>query len=122
MDGPKVDWMVIAPWEIPIWAAQMSHWGVTHPAARVECIQSLVEIGLHLNVKVFFAAAKVMGRYLEGTRELIPVGGAATVSLCGKGELRARKWTMGSEATQFNVNAFALARLWNPWPAHMWKG
>ena len=73
--GPKVDWTVIAPWEVPVWAAQTSHWGVTNPVARVEWVQSLVDIGIHSGVEVLFTAAKVMGRDLEGTGELIPVGG-----------------------------------------------
>ena len=108
--GPKVDWTVIVPWEIPVWAAQTSHWGVTNPAARIEWVQSLVEIGLHLSVEVFFTAAKVTGRDLEGTGELIPVGGASVVSQRGSNEPKTWKWTMGSEATQFDVNAFALAK------------
>ena len=108
--GPKVDWTVIAPWEIPIWAAQMSYWGVTNPAARVEWVQSLADIGLHSGVKVFFTAAKVTGRDLEGTGEFIPVGGASVVSQWGSNDPKTWKWTMGSEATQFDVNAFALAK------------
>ena len=108
--GPKVDWTVIAPWEIPNWAAQTSHWGVTNPAARVEWVQSLVDVGLHSGVEVFFTAAKVTGRDLEGTGELIPVGGASVVTQRGSEDPRTWKWTMGSEATQFNVNAFALAK------------
>ena len=108
--GPKVDWTVIAPWEIPMWAAQTSHWGVTNPAARVEWVQSLVDVGLHSGVKVFFTAAKVMGRDLEGTGETIPVGGASVVSQRGSDDPRTWKWMMGSEATQFDVNTFALAK------------
>ena len=108
--GPKVDWTVIAPWEIPNWAAQTSHWGVTNPAARVEWVQSLVDIGLHSGVEVIFTAAKVTGRDLEGTGELIPVGGTSVVAQRGSEEPRTWKWTMGSEATQFDVNAFALAK------------
>ena len=108
--GPKVDWTVIAPWEIPNWAAQTSHWGVTNPAARVEWVQSLVEIGLHPGVEVIFTAAKVTERDLEGTGELIPVGGASVVSQRGGEDPRTWKWTMGSEAMQFDVNAFALAK------------
>ena len=109
--GPKVNWTVIAPWEIPIWAAQTSHWGVTNPAARVEWVQSLVDVGLHSGVKVIFTAAKVMGRDLEGTEELIPTGGASVVSQRGSNEPNSWKWTMGSEAMQFDVNAFALAKV-----------
>ena len=108
--GPKVDWTVIAPWEIPVWAAQTSHWGVTNPAARLEWTQSLVEVGLHSSVEVLFTAAKVTGRDLEGTGELIPVGGASVVAQRGSEEPRTWKWTMGSEAMQFDVNAFALAK------------
>ena len=108
--GPQVDWTVIAPWEIPIWAAQTSHWGVTNPAARVKWVQSLVDIGLHSGVEVFFTAAKVTGRDLEGMGELIPVGGASVVSQRGSNDPSTWKWTMGSEATQFDVNAFALAK------------
>ena len=108
--GPKVDWTVIAPWEIPVWATQTSHWGVTNPAARVEWVQSLLDVGLHLGVEVLFTAAKVMGRDLEGTGELIPVGGASVVSQWGSEDPKTWKWTMGSEATQFDVNAFTLAK------------
>ena len=108
--GPKVDWMVIAPWEVPVWAAQTSHWGVTNPAARVEWVQSLVDVGLHLGVEVLFTAAKVTGRDLEGTGELIQVGGASVVTQQGGEDPRTWRWTMGSEATQFDVNAFALAK------------
>ena len=108
--GPKVDWTVIAPWEIPNWAAQTSHWGVTNPAARVEWVQSLMDLGLHSGVEVIFTAAKVTGRDLEGSGELIPVGGASVVSQWGSEEPRTWKWTMGSEAMQFDVNAFALAK------------
>ena len=89
--GPKVDWTVIAPWEIPNWAAQTSHWGVTNPAARVEWVQSLVDIGLHAGVEVVFTAAKVTGRDLEGMGELIPVGGASVVSQRGGDEPRTWK-------------------------------
>ena len=108
--GPKVDWMVIVPWEIPIWAAQMSHWGVTNPVARVEWVQSLMDVGLHSGVEVFFTTAKVTGRDLEGMGELIPVGGASVVSQWGSEDPKSWKWTMGSEAMQFDVNAFALAK------------
>ena len=108
--SPKVDWTVIAPWEIPNWAAQTSHWGVTNPAARVEWVQSLVDVGLHSGVEVYYTAAKVTGRDLEGTGELIPVGGASVVSQRGSEDPRTWKWTMGSEAMQFDVNAFALAK------------
>ena len=107
---PKVDWTVIAPWEVPVWAAQMSHWGVTNPAARVEWVQSLVDIGLHSGVEVIFTAAKVTERDLEGTGELILVGGASVVSQQGSNDPSTWKWTMGSETMQFDVNAFALAK------------
>ena len=69
-----------------------------------------MEIGLHSSVEVIFTAAKVTGRDLEGTGELIPVGGASVVSQRGSNEPKTWKWTMGSEATQFDVNAFALAK------------
>ena len=108
--GPKVDWTVIAPWEIPVWAAQMSHWGVTHPVARVKWVQNLMDLGLHPGIKVFITAAKVTGRDLKGTGELIPVGGASVVSSRGNSEPRTMTWTMGSEATQFDTNVFALAK------------
>ena len=69
-----------------------------------------MDIGLHAGVEVIFTAAKVMGRDLEGTGELIPVGGASVVSQRGSEEPRTWKWTMGSETMQFDVNAFALAK------------
>ena len=69
-----------------------------------------MDVGLHLGVEVFFTAAKVTERDLEGTGELIPVGGASVVSQRGSNDPRAWKWTMGSEAMQFDVNAFALAK------------
>ena len=47
---------------------------------------------------------------LEGTGELIPVGGASVVSQRGSKEPKTWKWTMGSEAMQFDVNVFMLAK------------
>ena len=105
--GPKVNLMVIAPWEIPVWAAQTSHWGVTNPAARKEWVQSLVEIGLNSSTSVFFTAAKVTWRDVG---DLTEVGGTSVVSLWGGEELHLLKWMVGSEVTQFNTNCFTLAK------------
>ena len=69
-----------------------------------------MDLGLHSGVEVFFTAAKVTGRDFEGMGELIPVGSASVVSQRGSDEPKSWKWMMGSEATQFDVNVFALAK------------
>ena len=86
--GPKVDLTVIAPWEVPNWAAQMSHWGVTSPAERKEWVQSLYEIGLNSSTEVVFTSAKVTE---QDVGDLTMVGGAALVSCHGGGEPKSLK-------------------------------
>ena len=105
--GPKVDLMVIAPWEIPVWAAQTSHWGVTNPAARKDWVQLLVESGLNSSTSMFFTAAKVTQRDVG---DLTEVGGTGVVSLRGGEEPHSQRWMVGSEVTQFDANCFALAK------------
>ena len=86
--GPKVDLTVIAPWEVPNWAAQTSHWGVTSPAERKEWVQSLYEIGLNSSTEVVFTSAKVTERDVG---DLTMVGGAALVSCRGGREPKSLK-------------------------------
>ena len=105
--GPKVDLMAIAPWEIPIWAERTSYWGVTNPAARKEWVQLLVEVGLNSSTSVYFTAAKVQTRDIG---DLTEVGGASVVTLRGGEEPTTKRWTVGSEVTQFDANCFALAK------------
>ena len=104
--GPKVDLTVIAPWEVPNWAAQTSHWGVTNPAERKEWVQSLYEIGLNSSTEVIFTSAKVME---WDVGDLTTVGGAALVSCQGGEEPKSLKRTVGSEVTQFDMGVCALA-------------
>ena len=104
--GPKVDLTVIAPWEVPNWAAQMSHWGVTSPAERKEWVQSLYEIGLNSSTEVVFTSAKVAE---QDVGDLTMVGGAALVSCCGGEEPKSLKRTVGLEVTQFDAGVCALA-------------
>ena len=104
--GPKVNLMVIAPWEVPNWAAQTSHWGVTNPAERKEWIQSLYEIGLNSSTEVVFTSAKVIEWDMG---DLTVVGGTALVSCRGGEEPKSLKRTVGSEVTQFDAGACALA-------------
>ena len=104
--GPKVDLTVIAPWEVPNWAAQTSHWGVIRPAERKEWVQSLYEIGLNSSTEVVFTSAKVTERDVG---DLTVVGGAALVSCRGGEEPKSLKRTVGSEVTQFDAGVCALA-------------
>ena len=104
--GPKVDLTVIAPREVPNWAAQTSHWGVTNPAERKEWVQSLYEIRLTLSTEVVFTSAKVTERDMG---DLTMVGGAALVSCHGVEEPKSLKRMVGSEVTQFGVGVCALA-------------
>ena len=120
--GPKVNWMVIAPWEIPVWAAQTSHWGVTNPAARVEWVQSLVDVGLHSGVEVIFTAAKVTGRDLEGTGELIPVGGASVVAQWGATNPDPGSGRWGQKLPSSTSMHTRWPRLRRYWPVHTQKG
>ena len=98
--------MVIAPWEVPNWAAQTSHWGVTNPAERKEWIQSLYEIGLNSSTEVVFTSAKVIEWDMG---DLTVVGGTALVSCRGGEEPKSLKRTVRLEVTQFNMGVCALA-------------
>ena len=100
--GPRVNLKVIAPWEVPNWAAHVTYMGVVALYIRKAWIRDLTVSYDRLNMMLIHTAAKLVTRTFE---EPTVVGGAAaTFSVGGS------TWTIGSELTQFDADAAAIAK------------
>jgi hypothetical protein len=105
--GPKVDLTVLAPWEVPNWVDHVSYMGVETPFIRKNWIRDLWALGADSSTMFVHVAATTCNREAE---ELGVVGGAAATYACGGNPVTWHSWAAGSELTQFDTDAFALAR------------
>jgi hypothetical protein len=106
--GPKVDLTVLAPWEVPNWVDHVSYMGVETPFIRKNWIRDLWALGADSSTMFVHVAATTCNREAE---ELGVVGGAAATYACGGNPVTWHSWAAGSELTQFDTDAFALARM-----------
>ena len=105
--GPRVDVTWISPWEVPNWVARVQFMGVTTPLRRKEWIRDLTISCETLNMLLIHTAAKLVTRQLE---EETVVGGAAATFSVGGSPWTQSGWTIGSDLTQFDADAAALAK------------
>jgi hypothetical protein len=106
--GPKVDLMVLAPWEVPNWVDHVSYMGVGTPFVRKSWIRDLTASGVDSSTMFIHVAAVTCNREAE---ELGVVGGAAVTYAHGGNPITWHSWAVGSDLTQFDADAFALARM-----------
>ena len=105
--GPHVDVTWIGPWEVPNWVAQVQFMGVTDPTRRKAWIRDLTISCETVNMLLIHAVATLVERTLE---EPTTVGGVAAIFSIGGSPWTQSGWTIGSELTQFDVDAAALAK------------
>ena len=110
--GPKIDVMVIAPWEVPNWGAQKSIKGVCAPKKSLTWVQSLVELGDRLNNAYVFVAGVVHKQRWEEDGDSATVGGASLISLFKENNPSSSsfKWAVGEGLLQFDVDVEVLAK------------
>ncbi|KAH9016990.1 hypothetical protein EDB85DRAFT_1897866 [Lactarius pseudohatsudake] len=98
------------PWEIPIWAAHLSHMGVINPHRRKAWMRDLTHSFEGMNIAVVHVTVVLTN---EGREDDKVVGGAAAVMNLGTrwGEpAESWDWTHGEMAKQFDVACFGLAK------------
>ena len=105
--GPCVDMTWIGPWEVPNWVARVHFMGVTAPNRRKAWIRDLTISCETLNMLLIHTAAKLVERTLD---ERTVVGGAAAIFSMGGSPWTQSGWTIGSDLTQFDAEAAALAK------------
>jgi hypothetical protein len=106
-EGPRVDVVAIAPWEVPNWVEHVSYMGVETPYDRKAWIRNLTEMSLGTSTLLIHLAAATCNREAE---ELGVVGGVAATYLRGGTDITSHDWVIGTELTQFNADAYMLAR------------
>jgi hypothetical protein len=105
--GPKVDVVALAPWEVPNWVEHVSYMGVENPCVRKTWIQDLTVKVKGTNTMIVHLAAATLDREVEG---LGVVGGAAATYSRGGADITSHDWVIGSDLTQFDADAYVLAR------------
>jgi hypothetical protein len=106
-EGPKVDVAAIAPWEVPNWVEHVSYMGVENPCVRKAWIRDLTAAVKGTNTMLVHLAAATLNREAEG---LGVVGGAAATYSRGGADITSHDWVIGSDLTQFDADAYVLAR------------
>jgi hypothetical protein len=106
-EGPKVDVAAIAPWEVPNWDEHVSYMGMENPCVRKAWIRDLTEAVKGTSTMLVHLAAATCNRDAEG---LGVVGGAAATYSRGGAEITSHNWIIGSDLTQFDADAYVLAR------------
>ena len=106
-DGPKVDVKAIAPWEVPNWVAQTTYMGTVAPYIRKAWVRDLTVSYEGMSTMIIHTVAKVVSRHVG---DLTVVGGVAATFSTGGSAWTNCAWTIGSELTQFDADAYALAR------------
>jgi hypothetical protein len=106
-EGPRVDVMAIAPWEVPNWVEHVSLMGVENPFIRKAWIRDLMEAAKGMSTMLIHLASATCNREAE---ELGVVGGAAATYSRGGAEITSHDWVIGSELMQFDADAYVLAR------------
>jgi hypothetical protein len=107
-EGPRVDIVAIAPWEVPNWVEHVSFMGVENPFIRKAWIRDLTEAAKGTSTMLIHLASATCNREAE---ELGVVGGAAATYSRGGAEITSHDWVIGTELTQFNADAYVLARV-----------
>jgi hypothetical protein len=105
--GPRVDVAAVAPWEVPNWVEHVSYMGVENPCVRKTWIRDLTVTVKGMNTMLIHLAAATCNREAEG---LSMVGGAAATYSRGGAETTSHDWVIGSDLTQFDADAYVLAR------------
>jgi hypothetical protein len=106
-EGPKVDVAAMAPWEVPNWVEHVSYMGVENPCVRKTWIRDLTATVKGTNTMLIHLAAATRNREAEG---LGVVGGAAATYSRGGADITSHNWVIGTDLTQFDADAYALAR------------
>jgi hypothetical protein len=106
-EGPRVDVMAIAPWEVPNWVEHVSLMGVENPFIRKAWIRDLTEAVKGTSTMLIHLASATCNREAE---ELGVVGGAAATYSRGGAEFTSHDWVIGTDLTQFDADAYVLAR------------
>jgi hypothetical protein len=106
-EGPRVDVVAIAPWEVPNWVAHVSLMGVENPFIQKTWIRDLTEAAKGTSTMLIHLAAATRNREAEG---LGVVGGAAATYSRGGADITSHDWVIGTELTQFDADAYVLAR------------
>jgi hypothetical protein len=107
-EGPRVDVVAIAPWEVPNWVEHVSYMGVENPCVRKAWICDLTVAAKGSSTMLIHLAAATRNREAEG---LGVVGGAAATYSRGGAEITSHDWVIGSDLTQFDADAYVLARV-----------
>jgi hypothetical protein len=105
--GPRVDVVAVSPWKIPNWVAHLTYMGVVHPHLRKAWIRDLTISCEGWNTLIIHTAACITPRVVA---EPTVVSGAAAAYSVGNGPLNVHSWTIGSELTQFDADAYVIAR------------
>jgi hypothetical protein len=106
--GPRVDVVAIAPWEVPNWVEHVSYMGVENPYIRKTWIRDLTEAAKGTSTMIIHLATATRNREAEG---LGVVGGAAATYSRGGADITSHDWVIGTELTQFDADAYVLARV-----------
>jgi hypothetical protein len=106
-EGPRVDVVAIAPWEVPNWVEYVSYMGMENPYVQKTWIHNLTEAVCGLSTMLIHLAAATCNREVEG---LGVVGGAAATYSRGGADITSHDWVIGTELTQFDADAYVLAR------------
>jgi hypothetical protein len=105
--GPRVNIVAISPWEVPNWAAHITYMGVVRPHMQKAWIRDLTVSCEGWNAMIIHMAACITSCVVA---EPTVVGGAAATYSVGNGPSNMHSWTISSELTQFNADAFAITR------------
>jgi hypothetical protein len=105
--GPRVNIVAVRPWEVPNWEANLTYMGVVRPHVRKAWIRDLTISCDGWNAMIIHMAACITTCVVC---DLTEVGGAAASYSVGNGLSNVHSWTIGSELTQFDADAYAIAR------------
>jgi hypothetical protein len=106
-EGPRVDIVAVAPWEVPNWVEHVSYMGVETLYVRKTWIRDLTEALPAMSTMLIHLAAATFNREAEG---LGVVGGAAATYSRGGADITSHDWVIGTELTQFDADTYVLAR------------
>jgi hypothetical protein len=106
-DGPRVDHTAVSPREVPNWVACTWYMGVVAPYVRKAWTRDLTTSCEGMSIMISHTAAVVVSRHCG---DLTVVGGAAATFSIGGSRLKVSAWSAGGNLTQFNTDAYVLAR------------
>jgi hypothetical protein len=107
-DGPRVDHTAVSPWEVPNWVACTQYMGVVAPYVRKAWTRDLTALCKGMSIMITHTAAAVVSRRCS---DLTVVGGAAATFSVGGSRPKVSAWSAGGNLTQFDADAYALARM-----------